>query len=176
LADEFQISLHTALTVVVTTLCIYLAFILMVRLVGSRALTSTSIFDFACVVAFGSILGRTVLLRDPTLAIGVVALATFLTAQGAMGLARQNRSLDRWLSPAPVLLVSDGALVSANMRRAHVVEDEVRQAVRRAGARSLADVRCVVLERNGSISVVRADQPMDPWLLADVDTDGTGRP
>jgi uncharacterized membrane protein YcaP (DUF421 family) len=175
-ADEFQISVHTALTVVVTTLCIYIAFILMVRLVGSRALTSTSIFDFACIVAFGSILGRTVLLQDPTLAIGVVALATFLAAQGAMGLARQNRSLDRWLSPAPVLLPPPPPPREERMRRAHVVEDEVRQAVRRAGACSLTDVRCVVLERNGQISVVRSDRPMDPWLLADVATDGTSRP
>jgi uncharacterized membrane protein YcaP (DUF421 family) len=173
-SEQFQISGHTALTVVVTTVCIYLAFILLVRLVGSRALTSTSTFDFACIVAFGSILGRTVLLTDPTLAIGVVALATFLAAQGVMGLARQRPALDRWLNRAPVLLVADGALIRDNMRRAHVVDDEIRQAVRRAGARSLAEVRCVVLERNGALSVVRGEQPLDAWLLTDVDTGRAG--
>ena len=170
MSQQFQINVHTALTVMVVTLSIYLVFILLVRMVGSRALTSTSAFDFACIVAFGSILGRTVLLEDPTLAIGVVALATFLGAQGAMGLARQHPGLDRWLSRAPVLLVSEGELLRANMRRAHVVEDEIRQAVRRAGARSLDDVRCVVLERNGTLSVVRAGSPVDDWLLVDVDT------
>jgi len=54
------------------------------------------------------------------------------------------------------------------MRRAHVVEDEVRQAARRAGARSLDELQCVVLERNGALSVVRFGQPVDPWLLEDL--------
>ena len=168
MSEQFQITGETALTVVVTTIGIYLAFIALVRITGPRALSSTSSFDFACVVAFGAILGRTVLLTDPTLAIGVVALVSFLALQALLGLGRQNARLYRWLNPSPILLVADGELQSDNMRRAHVVEDEVRQAVRRAGARSLSEIRCVVLERNGALSVVRSHDAVDPWLLTDV--------
>ena len=168
MSEQFQITGETALTVVVTTIGIYLAFIALVRITGPRALSSTSSFDFACVVAFGAILGRTVLLTDPTLAIGVVALVSFLALQSLLGLGRQNARLYRWLNPSPILLVADGELLSDNMRRAHVVEDEVRQAVRRAGARSLSEIRCVVLERNGALSVVRSLDAVDPWLLTDV--------
>lgn len=168
MSEQFQITGETALTVVVTTIGIYLAFIALVRITGPRALSSTSSFDFACVVAFGAILGRTVLLTDPTLAIGVVALVSFLALQALLGLGRQNARLYRWLNPSPILLVADGELLSENMRRAHVVEDEVRQAVRRAGARSLSEIRCVVLERNGALSVVRSLDAVDPWLLTDV--------
>src|SRR4051812_50140387 len=81
MSEQFQITGETALTVVVTTIGIYLAFIALVRITGPRALSSTSSFDFACVVAFGAILGRTALLTDPTLAIGVVALVSFLALQ-----------------------------------------------------------------------------------------------
>ncbi len=168
MSEQFSISPLTVLTVVAATGGIYLAFIVLVRVVGPRSLTSTASFDFAVVVALGAVIGRTALLSDPTLAIGVVALVTLFTLQGLLGRLRQNPRFDRMVHRPATLLVQDGVLLRANMRRVHVVEDEVRQAVRRAGARSLADVRCAVLERNGAVSVVRSDEPVDPWVLEDV--------
>jgi uncharacterized membrane protein YcaP (DUF421 family) len=165
---QFQIDPLTAATVVVTTVGIYVAFMAMVRVVGPRSLTGMSSFDFACVVALGAVVGRTSLLAVPTLAIGVVALATFFGMQAALGLLRQNPRIDRLLNPAPRLLALDGALLPDNMRRAHIVEDEVRQALRRAGAGSLDEVACIVLERNGALSVIRRVGRVDPWLLRDV--------
>lgn len=176
LTDQFSISPQTALAVVVTTVTIYLAFIVLVRLVGPRSLTSTASFDFAAVVALGAVLGRTVLLAEPTLAIGLVALVTLFGMQGLLGWLRQNPRFDRLVHRSPTLLVSDGVLLRENMRRVHVVEDEVRQAVRHSGARTLDEVRCVVLERNGTVSVVRSGQQVDPWLLGDVAGRPTRRP
>jgi uncharacterized membrane protein YcaP (DUF421 family) len=173
--EAFRIDASTALTVVATTIGIYIAFVVLIRVTGPRALTSTSSFDFACVVALGGVLGRTALLKDPTLPIGVIALVTFLCLQALLGSARQNTRVYEWLNPRPVLLVSDGRLLVDNMRAAHVVEDEIRQAARRAGARGLGEVRCAVLERNGSVSVVRADEPVDAWLLQDIIGSGPSR-
>jgi uncharacterized membrane protein YcaP (DUF421 family) len=172
MSEQFQITPGTALTVVVTTVSIYLAFIVLVRIVGSRGLTSLASFDFAAVVALGAVIGRTILLEDPTLMIGLVALGTLFAMQGALGLLRQNRWVDRTIQRRPTMLVSNGDLHTRNMRRCHVVEDEIRQALRRAGARSLHEAQCVVLERNGTVSVVLTGAPIDPWLLADV-ADGT---
>lgn len=162
-AEQFQISVETALTVVIVTVSMYFAFIALVRVLGQHTLTSMSS------IAFGAVLGRTVLLAEPTLMIGLVALATLFVLQGLLGLFRQTPIFDRLLHRAPVLLVADGVLLRDNMRRVHVVEDEIRQAVRRAGARRLQDVRCVVLERNGAVSVVASQAPVDPWLLEGVD-------
>jgi uncharacterized membrane protein YcaP (DUF421 family) len=167
-SEQFQISPETALTVVVTTVSIYLAFIVLVRLVGSRSLTSLASFDFAAVVALGAVIGRTILLQEPTLMIGLVALTTLFTMQALLGLLRQSRCVDRLIQRRPTMLVRNGALLHDSMRSCHVVEDEIRQALRRAGARSLEEAQCVVLERNGTVSVVRAGPPVDPWLLADV--------
>jgi len=167
-SEQFQISPETAATVVVTTVGIYLTFIVLVRFVGPRSLSSLSSFDFACMIAFGAVLGRTVLLEDPSLMIGVVALLSFFAMQGLLGILRQSRRLDRWINRPPVVLVAKGSLLPENMRRAHVVEDEIRYVLRRAGVRRLQDVRCVILERNGSLTVVPDDPDLDPWLLEDV--------
>jgi uncharacterized membrane protein YcaP (DUF421 family) len=167
-SEQFRISAETALTVVVTTVAVYLAFIVLVRLVGPRSLTSLASFDFAAVVALGAVIGRAVLLEKPTLMIGLVALATLFSMQALLGQLRQSRRIDRLIHRRPTMLVGNGVLLHGRMRSCHVVEDEVRQAVRRAGARSLDEVACVVLERNGTVSVVLAGAPVDPWLLADV--------
>jgi uncharacterized membrane protein YcaP (DUF421 family) len=118
--------------------CIYLSFILLVRIVGPRSLTSTSSFDFAAVVALGAVIGRTALLAEPTLAIGLIALATLFTLQALLGLLRQNSAFDRLVHHHPTLLVADGELLRGNMQRVHVVDDEVspgRTPVRRSKPR-----------------------------------------
>ena len=156
------------LLVAVSTTAIYVTFMVVVRLVGQRSLASMSSFDFACVVALGAVLGRTALLERPTLAAGVVALVTFIVLQGLLGILRRDRRFDRWINRAPVLLVHEGRLLGHNMDRAHVVEDEIRQKLRLAGVRRLDEVQCVVLERNGAVSVVRRGVDVDPWLFTDV--------
>jgi uncharacterized membrane protein YcaP (DUF421 family) len=106
----------------------------------------------------------------------VIALVTFLAMQALLGSARQSSRLYGWLNPAPVILIQDGELLRRTMRAAHVVEDELRQAARRAGARGLGEIRCAVLERNGAVSVVRAVEPLDPWLLDDIPGSGSSPP
>lgn len=155
--------------VVVTTGAIYLALVLLVRLIGQRSLATMSSFDVGCVVALGAVVGRTALLETPTLAIGLVALVSLFAMQGSLSLLRQHRRIDRWVNRPPVLLMTGDALLRENMRRAHVAEDELRQRLRLAGVRRLDEIHCVVLERNGAVSVIRRGDDVDPWLLADVE-------
>ncbi|GAB6987779.1 hypothetical protein JCM10369A_43050 [Nocardioides pyridinolyticus] len=82
--EQFEIGADTGITVVLTTVGIYLTFIVLVRLTGPRSLTGTSSFDVACVHrglrrrhrAHGVARGA------PTLVIGVLALLTFFVLQG----------------------------------------------------------------------------------------------
>lgn len=53
-------------------------------------------------------------------------------------------------------------------------EDELRQRLRLAGIRHRDEVQCVVLERNGNVSVIRRGELVDPWLLADVTASPAG--
>ena len=69
----------------------------------------------------------------------------------------------------PVLLMAGSHVLTDNLRGNHIVEDELRQALRLAGVRRLSEVASVILERNGRVSVIRAGQPVDPWLLTDVE-------
>jgi uncharacterized membrane protein YcaP (DUF421 family) len=154
--------------VVMAAFGIYLTFIVLVRLFGQRSLASMSSFDFGCAVALGAVIGRTVLLANPSLVSGMVALVTLFGIQGALGWLRQYRLADRLMNRSPVLLMAGEQMVAQNMRRAHISEDELRQRLRLAGITRLEQVGCAVLERNGQISVLRRGAELDPWLLLDL--------
>lgn len=157
----------TVLMSVAATVVIYLALLTLVRVLGSRTLANLSTFDFACVIAVGAVVGRTAVLGHPNLLTGLVALVTLFALQGLFGWARGRERGGRLVNPKPVVVVRDGAVDAAAMRRARLTEDELRFAVRRAGLPGLAAVGLVVLEQNGTLSVVRAGE-REPWLEADL--------
>lgn len=171
MVTELGASAAQVAVVVFSTIGIYLSFIVLVRMVGQRSLASMSSFDFGCVIALGAVMGRTVLLETPTLLTGIVGLGTLFAMQGVLGVLRTQQRLDRLMNRSPVLLMSGDRLLRDNMRKAHVVEDEIRQNLRLAGIRRLEEVQSVVLERNGAVSVIRCGMPVEPWLFADVPGD-----
>ena len=157
-----------AATVVVSTIVVYLAFLVMLRIVGQRALAAMSSFDFAAAIALGAVMGRTVLGYTPTLAAGLLAMATLFTLQAVFGVLRRNRHLDRTLSNLPVLLMANGTVLQDNLHKAKIIEDELRQKLRLAGIHRYQDVAAVILERTGAISVLRHGETIVPMMLTDV--------
>ena len=172
---QFNADLGTdvALVVVMTvaaTVVIYLTLFSLVRVLGTRTLANLSTFDFACMVAVGAVVGRTAVLGHPNLLTGVVALVTLFALQGLFGLARARERGSRLVTPRPVVIVRDGVVDLAAMRRVRITEDELRFAVRRAGLPGLAAVGLVVLEQNGTLSVLRTGE-REAWLEADLSAD-----
>ncbi|HEX6265655.1 MAG TPA: YetF domain-containing protein, partial [Burkholderiales bacterium] len=66
------------------------------------------------------------------------------------------RWVRRLVTGEPALLVHRGQLLPSALRKARVTEDEVRAAARAAGLPALEEAQAVVLETDGSFSVVRA--------------------
>jgi uncharacterized membrane protein YcaP (DUF421 family) len=165
---ELGVAPLTAVAVVISTVAIYLLFIVLVRLAGQRTLAAMSNYDIACAIALGAVIGRTALLAEPTLGAGVVGLVTLFGMHRLLGLAQRHPLYRALLDRSPVLLMAGGEMRVAEMRRARVTEDELKQRLRLAGISRLEQVGCVVLERNGQISVLRAGSGLDPRLLDDV--------
>ena len=97
-----------AVSVVLSAIGVYLAFLILIRIVGQRALAAMSSFDFASTIAVGAIMGRAVLGYTPTLSAGVLGMATLFALQSAFGKVRWNRRLDRTLSKSDRQLIVSG--------------------------------------------------------------------
>jgi uncharacterized membrane protein YcaP (DUF421 family) len=157
-----------ALAVVLSAVGIYLAFLLMVRLLGQRVLSRLSTFDAVVAVMLGAVAGRAVLGDTPTLAAGVLGLGTLLALEAAFGRLRSWIRVSALMNNRAVLLMAGDRVLEANLRRVHVVEAELHGALRKAGVRNLGEIACVVFEASGTISVLRRGTPVDPRLLAGV--------
>jgi uncharacterized membrane protein YcaP (DUF421 family) len=165
---QLGISWVDALAVVVSAVGVYMAFLVLVRIVGQRALAALSSFDFAAAITLGAVMGRAVLGYTPTLAAGVLGMSTLFALQSVFGILRRHRRVDRVLGNLPLLLLANGEVVPEHLQKAKISEDEVRQKLRLAGVRSYDDVAAVILERTGAVSVLRRGETIAAELVEDV--------
>ncbi len=139
----------------------YLALVVMLRISGARTLSKLNAFDLVVTVALGSTLATVVLNADVSLAEGLLALVLLVLLQYLISWSsRRWPAVERAVKSEPVLLYRRGYL-HGPMRRARVTEDELLQAARSSGRPGLGDVTAVVLETDGTLSVLSA-QPELP--------------
>lgn len=70
-------------------------------------------------------------------------------------LAFRFPGLERWLQPAPLLLVHRGRILWRNMRLELISEEELRARLREHGVEKLAEVEKAMIEPDGQITVIR---------------------
>jgi uncharacterized membrane protein YcaP (DUF421 family) len=91
-----------------------------------------------------------------SLADGVTALALLVGLQYLVAWASvRSRRLERLVKSEPTLVYRDGFLAGA-MGRERVTADELRQAARGQGHADLAEVALIVLETDGTLSILTA--------------------
>jgi uncharacterized membrane protein YcaP (DUF421 family) len=157
------------LPTVVVGLLAYLALVLFLRVSGKRTLSKMNAFDLVVTVALGSTLATVLLSKDVALAEGAVAFALLIGMQFVVTWSGfRVRWVRRLVTGEPLMLLYRGEFLSGALRDARVIEDEVRAAVRSAGLDSLDKVHAVVLETDGSFSVVRASDGGGDSSLAGV--------
>ena len=64
---------------------------------------------------------------------------------------------ERWIEGTPRILVRDGQLIEANMKRDRLTRRELESEMRLAGIGRLDDVAWAILEPEGKISFIRRD-------------------
>jgi uncharacterized membrane protein YcaP (DUF421 family) len=140
----------------------YAGLIVLLRLSGNRTLTKMNSFDLVVTVAFGSTLSSLLLSKDVTLALGLAALALLVVLQLFITWCSvRSRFINDIVKTMPTLLLRDGELRHAAMKRVRITDDEVRAAVRRHGYGSFDMIDAVFLETDGSLSVIAASDAGD---------------
>ena len=133
----------------------YICLVLFLRISGKRTLAKLNAFDLVVTVALGSTLSAILLQESIALAEGAVALALLILMQFLVTfLSVRWRAFAKAVRSEPALLASGGAFCSEAMRRERVTEDEVISAIRSSGGGDLASTEAVILESDGTISVI----------------------
>ena len=158
------------LNILVVGVMAYVVLIVFLRVSGKRTLSKMNAFDLIVTVALGSTLATVLLDNAVTLAEGVLACALLIGLQFAVTWSSVRvRWVRRLATGEPKMLLYDGQLLPAALLTSRVTEDEVRAAIRSAGVDSLNSVYAVVLETDGSFSVVKSSENGNGSSLVDVD-------
>lgn len=158
--------------VLVVGTCAHVSLLALLRVSGKRTLAKLSAFDFVVTVALGSTLTTVLLSSDIALVEGVAAMVLLVALQFiAAWLTVRSHAMERLVKSEPTRVYRSGFL-GGPMRRVRVTEDEIRQAARTAGNARLDAVAAVVLETEGSLSILTevpavldhadVDHPRDP--------------
>ena len=118
----------------VVGLLAYTVLIVFLRISGNRTLSKMNAFDLIVTVALGSTLATVLLSKDVALAEGALALGLLISLQFIITwLSVRVSWVKRLVTGEPILLLYDGELLQASLRKARVTQDEVRSAGRRSG-------------------------------------------
>lgn len=163
----------TLLRTLVIGVLAYINLIVLLRISGRRTLSKMNAFDLIVTVALGSTFATILLNPDVSLAEGTLALALLIGLQFLVTWTSVRVGWVRKLvTGEPAMLYYRGHMLHAAMRKARVTEDELRAAVRSTGISALNDVEAVVLETDGSFSVVKKGSGESRSSLIDVMTPG----
>ena len=143
------------LWVALSCLGFYVFTIVITRLVGLRSFTKFSSFDFLVTLAMGALLASTVVSRSVALAEGMVAIGTLFVLQLVVAVLRTRWSwVKNWVDNQPTLLMEDGKVLYDNLRAVRITEGELLAKLRGSNIYSYRQVKAVVLESSGDVSVI----------------------
>jgi uncharacterized membrane protein YcaP (DUF421 family) len=133
----------------------YIALIVLLRISGKRTLSQFNAFDFVVTVAIGSMLATIVVSRDVQLPVGIIGFALLILLQFVVAwLVCRIPRVECAVKARPSLLLQNGEFLNETMLDERVSEEEILMAIRKTGNGDLADIAAVVLETDGSFSVI----------------------
>jgi uncharacterized membrane protein YcaP (DUF421 family) len=141
----------------VITILAYVLLIFLLRSSGKRTLSKMNAFDFIVTVALGSTLATVILSKNVALADGVLAFFLLIYLQYVITfVSARSETVSNLVKATPSLLVYRGKLLKSAMQKERINEDEIYAAMRNQGLSSLAEVDAVIMETDGSLTVVKS--------------------
>lgn len=167
----FAFDIPSFVAIILTAIGIYIAIIIFTRIAGKRSFSKMSSFDFAMTVALGSMVATTVLSKSVSLWEGVVGIAAIYILQLFVAILRRFKIVQNAVDNGPLMLMDGQTILHENLKKARVTEADLRSKLREANVIRLKEVRAVVFEATGDISVLHTDkddEELEDYLYKDV--------
>lgn len=141
--------------IVLRTLAVYVVFVGALRLAGKRELGQVTILDLGVLVLAANALQPAMTGPDASVGGAVVIVATLFLANAiATRVMVRSARVRRIVNGNAIYLARRGSWDMAEIGRQRITADRLAMELRRHGLDDVRDTRLVVLEEDGSISVV----------------------
>lgn len=133
----------------------YVGLVAVLRASGKRTLSKLNAFDLVVTVALGSCLATILLSNSASLLQGLTAFGVLVSLQYLVAWAStRSRRIASFVKSSPALVYYGGAFMDEALERERLTREEIYAAVRDSGIARLEQVAAVVLESDGSLSVI----------------------
>jgi uncharacterized membrane protein YcaP (DUF421 family) len=138
----------------------YVAIVLILRVSGKRTLARMNAFDFIITVTMGSAFGRILTARSVSVSEAIATFLLLVSLQYLFSFLETRSALfSRLVTSQPTLLFHRGKVLEKNLEKERLRPEDLLGAVRKQGAGSLEEVESVILETDGSLSVIKKSRP-----------------
>ncbi len=134
---------------------VYSFLLILIRITGRRQTGLLTPFDFILLLILSNTVQNAMNGGDNSLGGGLFLAGTLIAINwGMLFLSRHSRIIHWMLVGHPLFLMRDGAIQEKVMHRERVTHHELMSALRSAGITNIEHAKDVILETNGTISVI----------------------
>ena len=157
--------LEKALHTTVSSGIAIIALFMLTRLMGKKQMAQLNFFDYVVGISIGSIASEYAVVRDIHLAEGLTALVVFTLFSLVLSYVSVKSYRGRKiLDGTPSILVENGRLLEANLRKAKITVNDFLEECRQKNFFDIAGIEYAILETSGRLSVLPKSQsrPLTP--------------
>lgn len=138
---------------------LYFFLLIMLRCLGKRELAELSPFELTLIMLIPEISSQALTREDYSMTNAVIGLSTMFTlVLGSSILAYRFRKVRDITEGKPVVVVRHGKIIADHLDKERVSIDDIVAEMRGAGIEKFTDLKWVIVETDGKISVVPYDQ------------------
>ncbi|HEV1997318.1 MAG TPA: YetF domain-containing protein [Candidatus Dormibacteraeota bacterium] len=137
---------------------IYLALLFGFRIFGKREVGQMTLFDLVVVLLVANAVQPAMTGPDASITGGLIIIVTLLLLNHAISFVRVRVPwFNKLVEPSPVVVARNGQWMREELKKQELTDEEALAALREHGLESVAETKEVVLEADGSLSVVPKD-------------------
>lgn len=146
----------------IITVVVYFSLVIILRSSGKRSLAKLNAFDLVVTITIGAIASDTIISKSVTYLDGMLSILVLIILQYVIAkISVFSKKFEKLVDSNPTLIFYDGNYILENMKRTRITESAILQQIRLQHGLTSNEVKAVVLESNGELSVMPISKDLD---------------
>lgn len=143
------------LSIVLRSVVVYLFIVIAIRLFGKKEIAQLSVIDLVFILLISNSVQNAMVGPSTSLEGGLIAAASLFLVNFILKIVLyRSKKASEFIQGHAIMLVYSGKIMTQNLERAKISNDELEAAIREHGVKDIKDVNLAVLEVDGNISVL----------------------
>ncbi len=154
-----------ALEIFWQTVLSFIVLMILTRILGKQQLSQLTFYEYLNGITFGSIAANMATIEIAKVPDHLIGLITYgLLTMAVSWLAMKNRKFRKMVAGEPVIVIQDGCILEANMRKMHLDLGELTTMLRTEGIFDYKELELAIVEPSGELSVMKKPEYQEVTL------------